>query len=572
MKGRVRELIQQGDRLFAKRTPLDSLWQNIAEQFYPERADFTYKRALGEEFASHLMSGVPVLARRDLANSLSAMLRPRGRPWFHARTDSEKINEDPQARAWLDWATDRQMRVMYDPKAQFVRATKAGDNDFAAFGQAVLQCEPNRNLDGLLYRAWHLRDVVWCENAELVIDTVHRKWELEARELLKLFPKTAAAQVKNCIDKEPYKEIKCRHIVMPSDGYDYTTEPGKRRRAAPYISIYVDIENDTILEEVPMMEFAYTIPRWVTLPGSQYASSPAVTVALPDARMLQQISLTLLEAGQKAVDPPMKAMGEVITGGVNLYAGGVTWVDPEYDETTGKALEVIPIDTRGLNWGVAMQQQIAMMIKEAFYLNKINMPDLNGDRTAYEVQKMVEEYVRQATPLFEPMEVEYNSGLCEKTFSLMLGLGAFGDPRAMPEILRGQDVRFQFDSPLQEATERVKAQTFAQAGQLLLQAVQVEMAAKQADSVLTEAWDMDRAWRDALVGIGSPADWMVDEKVAAERIETRRRAAAEAQAKQAELAAHAQTAQLAQVAGDAGQSMADARMKGAMADQGVPQQ
>jgi hypothetical protein len=56
-------------------------------------------------------------------------------------------------------------------------------------------------------------------------------------------------------------------------------------------------------------------------------------------RLLQQITLTLLEAGQKAVDPPWKATSEAIQGGVNSFAGGITWVDPEYDERLGAALE-----------------------------------------------------------------------------------------------------------------------------------------------------------------------------------------------------------------------------------------
>jgi hypothetical protein len=76
----------------------------------------------------------------------------------------------------------------------------------------------------------------------------------------------------------------------------------------------------------------------VTVSGSAYAYSPATVVALPDARLLQQITLTLLEAGQKAVDPPWKATSEAIQGGVNSFAGGITWVDPEYDERGARRL------------------------------------------------------------------------------------------------------------------------------------------------------------------------------------------------------------------------------------------
>ena len=100
MKARVNELITIGDGLFTKRLPIMSLWQTMADQFYPERADFTYTRSIGMEFASHLMTGRPALARRDLANSLSSMLRPRGQPWFHPRTQNEAVNKDAQSLQW----------------------------------------------------------------------------------------------------------------------------------------------------------------------------------------------------------------------------------------------------------------------------------------------------------------------------------------------------------------------------------------------------------------------------------------------------------------------------------------
>jgi Bacteriophage head to tail connecting protein len=554
MKQRVRDLIEQGDKKFSERHSLLVRWQDIAENFYPERADFTGPLTLGEDFAANLMSSYPLLVRRDLANTFSSMLRPRATPWFHCRTDDENINETAGPRRWLDFASDVLRRMMYDPRAQFVRATKEGDNDYAAFGQCVIKVEPNRTFDGLLYRTRHLRDVVWCENAELKIDVIHDNWPLEVRELCRLFPKTVAAQVEQVKDKEPYRLVKCRRIILPSDQYDSHYEgDGRFKRRMPFRSIYVDAENDVILEEIGVPSIDYVIPRWVTMPGSQYAFSPAVNIALPDARMLQQIGLTLLEAGQKAVDPPMVAVGEIITGGVNTYAGGVTWVDAEYDERTGEAVRPMNIDTRGLNWGVAREQQAQAMIREAFYLNAIQLPEIRGDMTAYEVQKRVEEYIRQALPLFEPMEVEYNGGLCEKSFEIALRMRAFGSLLDMPEELRGQDVRFQFESPLQSATERAKANAFLQAGQLLA-------AAMQLDPSVRHDIDIDTAFREAVLGSGIPSDWLVDEDQAQQAKDAERQAAAQQADAAQQLQAVGAVADVAARAGEAGQALQGAGM------------
>lgn len=510
MKSRVRELVEQGDLLFAKRAPLHQLWQTMAENFCPIRAEFTTTRPLGDEYASHLMTGRPVLAHRDLSNALSAMLRPRGQAWFHARTGDEAINNDAAARQWLDAKADVMRRIIYDPRGQFIRATKQGDHDFTAFGQTVISVDVNAAGNGLLYRAWHLRDVAWCENDELVIDVVHHNWKHEARALIRKFPDTVASSVRTSADKEPYREIKCRRVVLPADDYDLSPSRRPKNPARfPFVSIMVDCENETILEEVTARRIPYVIPRWQTVPGSQYAHSPATVVALPDARLLQQISLTLLEAGQKAVDPPLKATREAIIGGVNVFAGGITWVDAEYDEKMGPALERL-IDRPGeLNWGEHREQKLERVISEAFYLNVINLPEATGAEkmTAYETQERVKEYIRRALPLFEPMEVEYNGGLCEMTWNLAMDLNAFGSFQDMPPVLRGREINWQFESPLQAANERVKSQAFQQSAELLAMAAQIDPAVRY-------DFNLDKAFRDALGGV-APADWVVPVEAAA---------------------------------------------------------
>lgn len=553
MKQRVKELIEQGNKLFEKRRPILSLWQSMAEQFYPIRADFTTSRTIGEEFASHLMTGRPVLAHRDLGNALSSMLRPRGQKWFNARTDDEDINEDAKSKQFLDMISDAMRRLMYDKRAQFVRATKQGDHDFVAFGQTVIEPIPNRDQDGILFRNHHLKDTVWCENADLVIDVLHRDWKLDARQLIKLFPNTVSAKVKEAAEKSPHQEFKCRHIVLPADDYDLGQSDGKKinRNRFPFVSLYIDCDNDTILEEVPRKRFGYVIPRWVTVSGSQYAHSPATVTALPDARMLQRITLTLLEAGEKSVDPPLKATKEAIVGGVNAFAGSITWVDAEYDEKMGAAIEPLFEPSKGLQFGIDREQRIEALIADAFFLSKITLPPSEGGdkMTAEEVRRRFEEYVRGSLPLFEPMEVEYNGGLCEETFNIGMDFGAFGTFEDMPEELRGRDINWQFESPLQAANERAKSQAFVESTQLLATAAQI-------DPSVRFDFNLDTAFRDALSGI-SPADWIVpeDEANAAKQ--------QEAQVRQAAMAAEALAtgADVATRMGNAGEAAGNAAQK-----------
>lgn len=552
MKLRCKDICDQGERLFSKRTGLVSRWQDIAEQFYVERADFTSSFTLGEDFAAHLMSGFPAMCRRDLANQVGAMLRPRGQPWFSPITPNEGVNKDQSAKRWLDFAGEVMRVAFYDTKSGFVRATREGDHDFATFGQCVIQVEFNQALDGLMFRDWHLRDVAWCENASLEIDRIHRKQKLAARDIARLFKGKGDIHpsVTEALEKEPFKEFNIQHCIVPADDYDLSK--AKNNRGLPFVSIYVDMDNQTILEEVPTKRTGYVIPRWQTVSGSPYAHSPATVIAIPDARMLQRMTLTLLEAGEKIVDPPMIAVGEMVQGGVNTYAGGVTYVDAEYDERTGEILRPMTTDAKGLQWGVDRETRIQEMINRAFYLNQIHLPDVSGEMTAYETQKRVEEYIRNALPLFEPMEVEYNGGLCEMAFGMLLELGAFGNLRDdMPQILQGQDIRFSFESPLQAAQSRANSQAFLQSAQILATAAQL-------DPNVVHVFDADQATRDAIEGTGAPANWLIPK----EQADATKQQAAQEQADKAEaesmMAEVGMGADVAARAGDAMQSIGQA--------------
>lgn len=557
---RAKTLQEHGNYLFEKKRPLNRLHQEIAENFYPEMADFTASRNLGEDFASSLTTSYPVLARRDLANAFSAMLRPQQENWFGIGL-ARKEREDNQGKKWLEWASQVQRRAMYDRVAGFVRATKQGDNDFAAFGQCVISGELNREGNALLYRTWHLRDVAWCEKHDGSIGAVHRNWTPTARQLASEFRlgngRGIHTKVIERLDKDPYGLVKCRHIIVPSDEYDAPSskadyeyvKPGVRKWKTPYISVHLDVDNQHVMEEVPTYNQTYVIPRWQLVSGSQYAYSPATVAALPDARLIQAMTLTLLEAGEKAVNPPLIGVQEAVRSDVQVFSGGITWVDAEYDERLGEVLRPMTIDSRGIPIGMEMRADIKEAIASAFYLNKLNLPMMAGDMTATEVSQRVQEYIRNALPLFEPMEAEYNGALCDLTFDILLRGGAFGSVEDMPQSLRGQEIEFRFESPLREAAEKKKGQTFMEAKAMLAQVAEIDPGS-------IAMMDSRVALRDVLNGIGVPAKWIRDEE-AMQQIDFEN---SQRQQSQELLAAMNQGATVAQNIGNAGQALQGMQM------------
>jgi len=544
----VKKLVERATVLLGKRFDLLQLWQTIADNFYVERATFTVSRALGEEFASNLMTSYPLMVRRDLGNQLSGMLRPTSKDWFHIGT--ERAQKDLQARAWLEYATGVQKRAMYDRKARFVRATKEGDHDFAAFGQCVISVELYQQPDlagrppaapHLLYRCWHLRDCAWAEDVTGEVDTVVRKWKPTLYQLSKLYPGKLNQKRMTQMAQDPMCEVECLHIVVPSDTYD--CGDGKKLRTR-FVSVMVDVEEFCALEEVGQHSMPYVVPRWQTVSDSQYAYSPATVCALPDARLLQAMTLTLLEAGEKAVNPPMVGVQSALRSDLNIFPGGFTAVDAAFDGKLREVLAPLSVDKSGLPYGIEIRDDIKVSLMDAFYLNKLNLPPVDTKAmTAYEVSQRVSEYIRQALPLFEPMETDYNGALCERTFDILMRNGAFGSADTIPEVLSEQDITFRFESPLQEAVERQKASVFIEAKGLVAEAVALDPAA-------AGVINAPQALRAALLGIGfAAADMRTEEEVA--QIQAQEAAA---QQQQQLLNAIEQGAGIAKTAGEAAQS------------------
>lgn len=501
MKQAVRDLVQQGESLFKKKLLVDSLHQDIAENFYPERANFTAPHILGQEFATHLYSSYPLIVRRELGDTFTTLSRPQGEKWFYmGLTDEDR--EDQAAREWMDHKTNIMRRVMYDPNSRFTRSMKEGDHDWVTFGQCAISVELNKQRNGLFYRNWHLRDMAWEESYSGKVDQVWRKWKPRVRQLKQFFG--AEALHPNCRkneSQEQQKQVKVQHIFVPRETYEISE--------LPYVSIFVDLDNEHIIEEVPLAYPYYIIPRWATVSDSQYAYSPAVIAALPDARLYQDMSRVLLEAGQKAVDPPMIGVSEAIHSDIDIQPGGFTAVDAEYDERLGDVLRPLTVDKSGLPLGMNMLDRVQAMLAQALYIDKLNLPR-GGDMTAYETSIRFQEYIRTILPVFEPKEAEMEAQVCQASFEILWRHGAFGSIRDLPDSMQGADYQFKFVSPLSKAIEEKKTNVFNQV-------VGVLAAAREIDPMAVVNLDINKATREAVTGAGAEADWLHEEEEVAEQ-------------------------------------------------------
>lgn len=510
-KQRAVELISLGDRLWTDKAPLNALCQEIAENVYPERADFTTVRYLGENFSDNLMDSYPTLMRRELGNSFSSLLRPRGKPWFTASTRDDELDRDPAVAQFLEYLTNVTRQHMYDPRADLVGVTKMGDHDYVTFGQCVITVEEAANRQHLFYRNFHFKDVAFLENDLNKIDHVHRKDQMIARVAARMFGvKNLHESMRQALEREPGKKFQLRVVVMPSDEYDMIAKAaggGKGTdsnegdlkggsKGHPYTVVYIDVDNAHIIKEGGLKLFPYLIPRWHRISGFQYAFSPAAMTSLPDSRMMQMMSRIILEAGEKSIDPPVIALEERIRD-ANLASGSITWVDAEYDGKVTDAFAPVHLN-HDMKAGFSMRQDLREIMNRTWFLDKLSLPEASREMTAFETAKRIEDHVRNLLPLFEPVEQDYNNGLLDKSFDILNQMKVY-DWSRMPDSLSNRDIFWSFKNPMQEASERILVEQYGEVLQLLQGA--------QAFGMQVPPVKIEVALKDAVRGTGAPAGW-----------------------------------------------------------------
>jgi hypothetical protein len=507
MQARGTKAREAADRAFKRRMIYDPLFQAQAEIFYPERADFTTQYSAADERYDGLITSEPMMMRRDMANNLGAMVRPRGKDWFRASAYPDDVMEDDEAKRWCEDATKTMRNIIYSPSANFTRAMSESDHDYVTFGNAVVAHPYNTDQTGIIFSCLHLRDCAWSKNADGRVDTMYNKMKLTIRQVVDLFGIDALPREwKEDWDKGRKDEKRTiMRCVVPMDESAYD-KAERRLRGAEFSSLYVacDVDKDATLASREFMSFPFTVREWMSVSGEDYARSPCTSVALADARTLNVAEEALLTGIELKVRPPQYVRKNLLEGNLSLQAGTITYVSEDFDERMGAPIK--NIETGDPRYGLEFTQRAAERMGRAFFQNLLKLPD--GEMTAFEVSERIEMYTREAAPVFEPMEAE-NANIMDSVFVRAMSKGAFGDVRpdgsidGLPEVLQGADIRFEFETPLSDALKKLKAMQFDQVlgrASALLQ-TQHPDAISAIDNI-----DWDPAFRDALDGI-APVKW-----------------------------------------------------------------
>lgn len=519
----AKELTQRGDRRFAKRASLDSFRQEVALNFAPHLASWTSTIDLGADFASHLTDGTPLLVARDYVGYIRSMLRPDGKQWFWHRTGFDDLNNDPAVRDYLDWRSSQMLRIAFDRVTGAEGALVEADEFYGLFGDAVISVDyATHERDALRLQTHHSKDAVWAIGKDNKPDTITRRESLAARVIKARFSQAQDKlhdKIHEACEKDGDQEFEIRHEVLPTAEYDAYVKKSALRRKDGWVSVWIDATHKTVIRETHTETFRYVIPRAGRRYGYPYGWSRATMAALPDARLIQQQAVAILEAAERQLSPPLIAFQDSIRGDMRL--DGITWVDRSFAD---KGVDpVTPLDLgKHFNLGVDSIMRTEGQLIRAFCLDRLRMPDTRTTKTREEAAFLIDEFIRAAVPLFSPMKVEYSDELLYEIDTLIERAGGYAS-RQKPDELRGVEIAFAWDNPLTDMLERQKVQRIAESAQIGQTIAGLAAAAGQVPEL--QQTDLAKMYRDGMVALGN-ASWLVDIKT------SRKNAEASAQANQ----------------------------------------
>jgi hypothetical protein len=447
---KAKNLLKRYDRLKAQRQNWESHWQEVADYMQPRKADVTKTRSKGDKRTELIFDGSPLQSVELLAASLHGMLTNPSTPWFSLRFKQNDMENEDEAKEWLEDATE----VMYSAfnKSNFQQEIFELYHDLITFGTAAMFIEEDDE-DILKFSTRHINEIFIAENDKGRIDTVFRKFSLSARAVMQKFG-DVSMNIATKAQKDPYEEVEILHAVYPRSDFDPTKQD---KENMPFESVYLDAESGNELSVSGFREFPFVVPRYLKASHEIYGRSPAMT-ALPDVKMLNEMSKTTIKSAQKQVDPPLLVPDDgfmlpvrTVPGGLNFYRAG-----------TRDRIETLNI---GANTplGLNMEEQRRNSIRNAFYVNQLMMQS-GPQMTATEVIQRNEEKMRLLGPVLGRLQSELLKPLIDRTFALILRKNLF---RPAPEFLAGQDIEIEYVSPLAKAQKSTELSSIMRAIEIL---------------------------------------------------------------------------------------------------------
>ena len=429
----ARKLKDSLSRLQEKRRNWESHWQEVADYMLPRKAEITKERSRGDKRSTAIFDASAIHALELLAASLHGMLTSSANRWFSLRFKETSLNENDEAKEWLDDATDRMYNAF--ARSNFQQEIFECYHDLIAFGTACLLTEEDEN-DVVRFSARHIKEVYIQENKKGIVDCLYRRFKMTAEAAVDKFGiDNVSRETQNIFRKSPFEEIELVHVVKPRSVYD---DKKKDKQNMPFHSIYFEYKSGHIIVQGGFKEHPYTIPRYLKSSTEVYGRSPGMN-ALSETKVLNKIVEHSLKAMAKQIDPPLLVPDSSMLSPIRMGPGSINFF------RSGSRDRIEPLNiNQNTTVTLNSENQRRDAIAKMFHVDQL-IQQSDHSMTATEVLQRQEEKMRILGPVLGRLQSELLEPMITRVFNIMLRNQLF---LPAPEILTQQELQIEYVSPM----------------------------------------------------------------------------------------------------------------------------
>lgn len=518
------KIIRRLGALKGQRQPHEAGWAECLDYTFPERGHGINSQIITPEDAqkkqNKILDDTAADSSRILAANLVTGTTPANSIWLGL--DFGDVDADSKR-----WADDSAKTIFENiHQSDFDAAAYEFALDMSTVGWSVLYVDENPE-GGYHFEQWPLGECYpSASRSGGIIDTIYREFELTVEQVVSTYGfDKCSKQVQDAYTNEKYDDkIKVCWNIEPRRMY----VPNARRSVhLPFESCHIEVNTKHLLRESGYHEFPCVVPRWLLIPGTNYAKGPLAQAlgairTLNDIKALELMALDIAAGGMwVGVDDGVLNPRTVKLGGRKLIVAN--------DVDSIKELKT----SADFNVTFTSEDRLQAQIRKIMLADQLQPQD-GPAMTATEVHVRVQMIRQLLGPIYGRLQAEYLQRLVERCFGLAYRAGVLGEA---PEAIRQRPYTVKYLSPFARA-QKLEDVTAMDRLELTL------MQEAQADPSVLDMYDFEAAVQLRADNLGVP-NKVIRNEAAIKKLRANREAVAKQ--KQQET----QSAQLTQTAGEA---------------------
>lgn len=386
-----------------------------------------------------------------MASGMMAGITSPARKWFELAPPDPDLLEYEPVKEWLSIVETKMLHVF--ARSNFYRTMNMAYMDMGLSGIAGIGAFESFN-DVIRFENYACGTYMVGSDGEGNIDRMYRDIQLTVREAATRFGLSNLSKAHQTMYRNNEWEtlINILHAMEPNDQRTINSPLSKD---LPYRSVYLDKDDEQagVLMQSGFNTKAFFSPRWMVMGDDIYATMYPAFNSMGTNKSLQVEEMDKATAIEKMHNPPMVGDSALENSGVNLIAGGVTYV-PNMAQMGKQGLQsVYDVNLRvgDLKEDIQIKER---RIDEAFFADLFLMIS-NMDRaqiTATEIAERKEEKLLMMGPVLERMNNELFDPMIDRSFDIMQRKGMFPPP---PKELNNAKLGVEYVSVLAQAQKAV---------------------------------------------------------------------------------------------------------------------